>query len=126
MFALPCRLNLQTCFTPELLMWMALKVWPAFPIVLDFIFLSVLPQLVQAVANVNTVLKHHNRVCKINICNMPDLLLKKFVAMEKPFEALTILNIWSFNDPEDGISFPTAGNLLLSTSDLVDLGLYEL
>jgi hypothetical protein len=121
-----------------------LNVWPALPIAIDLAFVGHRPA--QGMANIIVALMQHDRVCRINIRDIPNWLLKILGEMEKPFPALTELKISSPNRetlivPASfmagstpslrslwlvGISFPTLGKLLLSTSDLVDLGLWKI
>jgi hypothetical protein len=122
---------------------MALDTWPIIPIVVDFVARGTRPQ---GMRNIIAALKQHNRVCSINIQNIPNSLLKKFAVLRKPFPALTELKISSGfgvapivpdsflggSTPQlrtlqlDGIPFPALGNLLLSTSNLVDLDLQKI
>jgi len=50
------------------------------------------------VTNVIAALGHHNRVCKIYYYNegFQDSLLEEFAAIDKPFPALTSLQLFSF------------------------------
>jgi hypothetical protein len=123
-------------------MAIALDIWPALPIVIDFAVVGKRPR---GMANIIAALKQHNRVCKINIRDIPSSLLKK-LTVKKPFPVLTELKISSRDKyaqvvPDAflagsapslrslwlvDIPFPTLGKLLLSTSDLVDLGLWKI
>src|SRR6267154_82409 len=97
-------------------------------------------------ANIITALKQHNRMFKTSIWGMQNLLLKAFVTIKKPFPALTSLTL-ELNDtmapvlPRSflggsapclqslklrSIPFLTLGKLLLSTSHLVTLHLWNI
>ena len=142
-FASPLRLNLRLLCRPKRPAAMALDTWPIIPIVVDFVARGTRPQ---GMRNIIAALKQHNRVCLINIQNIPNSLLKKFAVLRKPFPALTELKISSGfgvapivpdsflggSLPQlrtlqlDGIPFPALGKLLLSTSNLVDLDLQKI
>jgi hypothetical protein len=96
-------------------------------------------------ANIIAVLMQHNRVSKVNIRSTPNSLLGIFASMNKPFASLTELEIVSRDKvapvaPDSflggfapclrslrlaGVAFPALPKLLSSTSDLVDLGLWN-
>ena len=101
------------------------------------------------VTNVIAALRHHNRVCKIYYRNgqFQDFLLKEFAAIDEPFPALTSLQLLcsgqqnlpvlpdSFLDGSApclrtlrlaGISYPSIGKLLSSTTNLVRLSLLRI
>jgi hypothetical protein len=69
-----------------------LDVWPALPIVINALGMGSRPQ---AMANIITALKQHNRVFKTSIWGMQNSLLKAFVTIKKPFPALTSLTLES-------------------------------
>jgi hypothetical protein len=97
-------------------------------------------------ADVVAALMQHDRVCKITIDDIPNLLSKKFATMEKPFPALSYLHLSSGDGrgpvlptsflggsaPRlstidlERIAFPGFGKLLLSTHDLVYLRLWRI
>jgi len=97
-------------------------------------------------ADVVVALKQHDRVCKITIDDIPNLLLKKFGTMKKPFPALSYLHLSSGDEggpvlpgsflggsaPRlsiidlERIPFPGISKLLLSTHDLVYLRLWRI
>ena len=122
-----------------------LDIWqePELPIVID-VDDEEICQL-PSVTHVISVLKQHDRVCKISICGVPNSLLEELATMSEPFPALIELELvaesFQVNSPTlpdsflggsvprlrsldlCGISFPGMGNLLLSTRDLVALSL---
>ena len=122
---------------------MTLEVWPAIPIVIDFV---VVPKLPRDMGNIIAALEQNNRVSKIKIQNIPNSLLEQFAVMKKPFPALTELDISSRDGVAPltlssflggpmpqlrslmlaGIAFPSLPKLLLSASDLVELGLWRI
>ena len=142
-FASPVRLNLRLLCKPKRPVAMALDIWPIFPIVVDFEGFGKRPRGMRSIV---AALKQHNRVCSINIQNIPNLLLKTFAVLRKPFPTLTKLRISSgygvvpiVPDSFLGgstpqlrvlhlvrIPFPELGKLLLSTSNLVDLNLQRI
>ena len=91
-------------------------------------------------------LEQHDRVRGIHFFGVPNLLLERFVAVKKPFPALTYLTLWSSDEkapvlPDSflggsaprlrtillgGIPFPGFGKLLLSTTDPVTLFLQNI
>ena len=116
--------------------------WPELPIVVCADDM----QYKEDVTNIIAALRHHSRVCKI-YCHkwlFQDSLLKEFAAIDKPFPVLTSLDLTSdeqLNVPVlpdlflggsaprlqllhlYGIPYPSIGNLLLSTTNLVWLSL---
>jgi len=141
-FAVPRRLNLQILCNPKQPVMITLDVWPALPIVIDFAAVGYRPW---DMANIMVALMQHDRVCKINIRDIPNSLLEAIAKVKKPFPALTELKIschgYARVVPDSflagstprlqslwlvGIPFPTLGKLLLSTNDLVDLGLWKI
>src|SRR5579863_8867203 len=73
-FASPLRLNLRLLCTPKRPVEMILDIWPIFPTVVDFVAIGKRPR---GMDNIIATLKQHNRVCSINIRNIPNSLLKK-------------------------------------------------
>ena len=142
-FASPQRLNLRLLCTPKRRAMMTLDVWPAIPIVIDFV---VVRKLRRDMCNIIVALEQHHRVSKIKIHNIPNSLLEQFAVLKEPLLALTELNIsardqvapvvlYSFlggSMPQlrslelTGIALPALPKLLLSTHDLVDLGLWRI
>ena len=141
-FDSPRRLNLRLLCTPKRQL-KGLDIWPALPIVIDFMAKGKRPR---GMANVIAALKQHCRVRKIHIQGVPNPLMKKFAAMEKPFPELTHLELESRDEnvpilPDSflggsaplllslnlyGIPFPAVGKLLLSIQNLVDLRLWSI
>ena len=143
-FDSPRRLNIRLLCTPRRPLKM-LDVWPALPIVIDFVATGKQPK---GMANIVVALKQHSRVRKIHIRGIPNSLMKKFAEMEKPFPELTYLKLHSHDDgnvpilPDSflggsaprlrtlnlsGIPFPAVRKLLLSTSrNLVTLRLWSI
>jgi hypothetical protein len=142
-FASPSRLNLQLLCTNRRPVTKTLDVWPVFPIVISFVTVG---KRLQGMTNIISTLKQHNRVCKIDIDNIPNALLKKFAIMKSPFPALTFLGLRS-NDEDPpilpdsfmggsaprlqelhlhGLPFPTLRKLLSSAIDLVFLRLWDI
>jgi F-box-like len=143
-FASPRRLKLQLLCTPKRPVSITLKIWPALPIAIAFVVTNKRPR---GMANITGSLKQHDRVYKISIRNIPNSLLKIFGAMKKPFSTLTELKLSSRDEnalvvPNSfmagsstpslrslwlvGIPLPPPWKILLSTSDLVDLGLWKI
>ena len=122
-----------------------LDIWPALPTI---IYVQGM-QSKEDVTRLMTALRQHNQVCKISYCNgqFQDSFLKEFVAIDKPFLALTTLKLFfSFGKevpvlPDsflggsapclrsldlNGISYPSIGKLLSSTTNLVRLSLWDI
>jgi len=145
-FALPRRLNLKLyCTRQRSVNSKTLDIWPELPIV-------VVAQHMDSkedVTNLITALRQHNRVCKIYYRNwgFQDSLLEEFAAMDEPFPALTSLVLSACQQPNapvlrdsflggsaprlrsihvDGIQYPSIGNLLSSTTNLVHLFLWDI
>ena len=142
-FASPCRLRLRLLCTNEKPVKKTLNVWPALPIVIRVFTMT---SRLRGVTNVIAALEQRDRVCEITLLNIPNPLLKKFVAMNNPFPELEYLHL----APEDenpptlpdsflggsaprlrevllwGIPFPALPKLLLSTNDLVTLCLTDI
>jgi len=145
-FASPRRLGLKLYCSPRRLVdSKMLDVWPALPIV---IFAGGVESK-EDVTNVIAALRHHSRVCKIYSHNwrFQDPLLKEFAAVDEPFLALTSLELSSPRQQNvpvvpdsflggcapdlrslllDGISYPSIGKLLSSTTNLVQLSLLHI
>jgi hypothetical protein len=120
-----------------------LDMWPEFPIVVhvDGHKVCQLPNI----ANMISMFKRNDRVCKISIDVVPNSLLEELGTTSGPFPALIELDLSSrpfWEDPPTlpksflggsvprlrslrlwGIPFPSIGKLLLSTRDLVTLSL---
>jgi hypothetical protein len=121
-----------------------LDIWPPLPISLHASHYARKSPM-RGVSNILTALKQHNRVWGIWIDGVPNSILKASVAM-KPFPAMTRLVLSSNGQnapvlPDSflggsaprlqtlylaGIPFPGIGKLLLSTTDLVRLTLYDI
>jgi len=144
-FTSPRRLDLKLyCTRQRSVNSKTLGIWPELPIVID----AENMRSQEDATNVIGALRQHNRVCKIHYNNghFQDLLLKEFAAIDEPFPALTSLVLVSFghNAPVlpdsflggsaprlrslvlDGIPYPSIGNLLSSTTNLVRLDLWNI
>jgi len=144
-FASPRRLDLKLyCTRKRSVNSKTLDIWPALPIV---IFARNMHSE-EDVTNVISALRHHNRVCKIYYYNkrIQDSFLGAFAAMDEPFPELTSLELISFGQnvpvlPDSflggsaprlrslhlsGIPYPSIGNLLSSTTNLVRLCLWDI
>ncbi|KAI0288907.1 hypothetical protein BC826DRAFT_651102 [Russula brevipes] len=138
-FASTRRLNLRLRCTYKTPVGKTLDVWPALPIVIEDNRGRL--SRVKGASNIIAALGHPDRVCRIHLNTIPNSVFKRFAAaMKDPFPALTDLwlnadskmvvlpdlflggsaprlkSLWLF-----GISFPAIPNLLLSSSDLVQL-----
>jgi hypothetical protein len=145
-FASPRHLDLRlVCSTNRRSVKKTLNIWPPLPIYIsaDHVYKSSLP----GVNNLMAALKEHDRVFGIHITGVPDSLLKRIgIGATKSFSALEQLNLLSYNKmapvlPDSflggsaphlrtlwlqGIPFPGLGKLLLSTTDLVKLTLWDI
>jgi hypothetical protein len=142
-FASPRRLDLRLLCTHRRPVKKLLDTWPPLPIFIDaYRDNSELP--LPDVNNLMAALKQHDRVFGIDIFGVPDSLLKRIAAI-KSFPALEKLTLRSYHErapvlPNSflgasaprlrrlwlkGIPFPGIGKLLLSTSGLVSLNLWE-
>ena len=144
-FTSPHRLKLQllcTCTTP---VGKTLHVWPELPIVIsDYDYPK---SLAEGAANIIAALQHPNRVCEIDLRNVPVSVLERLVtAMQKQFQVLRRLMLGTnhkcasaFPDtflagsaPQlrtlqlSGIPFLGLPKLLLSTTNLVHLYLFDI
>jgi hypothetical protein len=142
-FSSPRRLDLQLFCTNTRPVKKLLDIWPPLPI---YIFASLVwTSPMRSVTNLMAGLEQQNRVTNISISGFLDSILKRSVAM-KPYPALTRLDL-SSNDAKalvlpdsflggsaprlreiwlSNIPFPGIGKLLLSTTDLGRLSLYDI
>jgi len=141
-FDSPRRLHLRLLCTPKRPLKM-LDIWPALPIVIDFMAKGKRPR---GMDNIIKALEQHCRVRKIDIRGIPNSLMKKIAAVEKPFPKLTHLELYSDGGnvptlPESflggsaprlrslgfsGIPFPEVRRLLLSIRNLGTLRLWSI
>jgi len=140
-FASPRRLDLKLyCSRQRSVNSKTLDIWPELPIV---IFANYVKSE-EDVNNVIAALRQHNRVCKIEYKQFQDSLLEEFAAIDEPFPALT--SLWLSSEQEKapvlpdsflggsaprlrslrlyGIPYPSIGELLSSTTNLVYLSLW--
>jgi hypothetical protein len=132
------RLNLRISCTKKMRVREKLDVWPALPIVVSGFCDS--PSGLNH--NIEAALAHNDRVYRIKLFSSW-ALKRVFATLEKPFPALTDLELWSTDDDAPpvfpnpskflggsshlrslelgGISIPGLPNLLLSLTDLVEL-----
>jgi F-box-like len=147
-FCSPHRLRLRLlCRNTRPMMQNALNLWPALPIVIRGRRGMSRPQVAN---NIIAALKHHNRVCDIDIDDILNTLLQKIwtMRMKNSFPLLTSLRLnhssGNINAPPlpdsflggsaprlqtlslEGIPFPGLQKLLLSTRDLVQLRLWDI
>jgi hypothetical protein len=95
-FASPRSLNLRLLCTDKKPVTKLLGIWPDLPIVVSFNpSLSVPVGGVHDTHNIVTALKCPDRVCEINLCDVPYSLSCKFASIEGPFPALTSLQLSS-------------------------------
>jgi hypothetical protein len=141
-FSSPCRLDLRLFCTNRRPVKKLLDIWPPLPIYI-YAYPPAGKSQLWGVSNIMAALKQQNRVWGICIRGIPTSLLKQLV---EPFPALTILILMS-NDykapmlPDSflggsaprlreivlrGIPFLGLGKLLLSTTDLVTLYLWDI
>lgn len=143
-FASPQRLNLRLICTQHRL-FKALGVWPSLPIVVSCSGRGAL-LFGHDVDSIIATLKHRDRICKIDIWNVPRVLWETFSANEMPYPALTSLKlhsytenvlffpnlIWGGSAPRlqevifKGIPFLPLRKLISSASGLVNLHLFDL
>ena len=117
----------------------SLDTWPELPIAMRVHYGKAFQPT--NVADVISVVKRNDRVCKIHIDNAPSSLLNEFAAISEPFPVLVELELSSHDTdapilPDSffggsaphlrslnlwGIPFPAIGKLLSSTRDLVTL-----
>ena len=145
-FASSKRLNIRLLCTRDRLAKDLLDLWPPLPIIIsDSARRKARLELEDAKAIVAT-LKKRDRICVLDLHAVPALFWKPFLAMTEPFPVLTSLTLRSGANnirtlpnsflggafPRlqelhlDGIPFPALGNLLLSTSNLINLHLEEI
>jgi hypothetical protein len=139
----PLRLNLRICCHPSTPVRAKLDVWPALPIVLAQHNEYWEPEW--GVANFATALEQNNRICQIDLSNVPPSQMGEILAaMHKSFPVLTYLNLESEGETLatdlflggsapclrylslTSIPFPGLTNLLLSATHLTDLLLFNL
>ncbi|KAH9170282.1 hypothetical protein EDB89DRAFT_2072102 [Lactarius sanguifluus] len=139
-FASPRRLHLRILCTHGTPVRKILAVWPPFPIVIDYHETNITPNDEE---NVIATLKHPDRVCFVRLDVTRSQWGRVATMMQEPFPVLKHLAIFSRDgsasvlpagflggsapclqtfDLHD-IPFPALPTLLLSTSDLVTLGL---
>jgi F-box-like len=138
----PRRLDLRLFCTNTRPVKKLLDIWPPLPIYIYADHRRGKSPL-RGVTNLMAGLKQQNRVWGIEIGGVPNSLMKQLV---EPFPALTSLNLRS-NDEKapvlpdsflggsaprlreiclEGVPFPGIGKLLLSTTDLVALALWDI
>ena len=137
-FGSPCRLNLQLVCSDKTPVRRTLDIWPPLPIIIIQYF-----DPARGMDNILAALEHVDRISRITLTQVPTAQMEKVVpAMQKPFPALTHLQLTSSETPLvaadiilggpvprlrvltlDGISFRGLPKLLLSTTDLVVLDL---
>ena len=141
-FASPRRLDLKLyCSGQRSVDSKTLDIWPALPIVI----VAENMESKEDVTNVTAAFRDRNRVCKIYYRNeqFRDSFLEEFAAIDEPFPALTSLDLISLGQdvpvlPDSflggsaprlrslhlaGITYPSIGKLLSSTTNLVQLSL---
>src|SRR5713226_7150521 len=140
-FGSPCRLNLRLFCTDKTPVRETLAIWPPLPIVLRQFG-------TRRIDNIMAELEHNDRVCEITLLDVRSLELEGVLApMQKPYLALTDLNIWWGDHgvapivPESFlggsaphlrhvslkyIPFPGLPKLLLSATHLVVLHLWNI
>jgi hypothetical protein len=139
-FGSPRRLDLRLLYANGRLL-KPLDIWPDLPIIIR-VYDEKLYQPPN-VANVISVLKQHNRVCKIGVYHLSKSFLKELAVTSESFPVLIELELATLTRdlpilPDsflggsvphlrslklDGVPFPGIGKLLLSTRDLVFLSL---
>ena len=143
-FASPKRLKLRLFCNHVRLAKNLLDVWPSsLPIVISGNALLRTRGGLEGVKNILAALKNRDRISTIDFEGVPGLLWNRVFTMTEPFPELTNLRIHLWHEdiqslPDsflggscprlqelhlNGIPFPGLGNLLLSTSDLIDLRL---
>ena len=83
--------NLQIRCTQKTPVREMLSIWPTLPIVI-----SGRGNLVEGVGNIIAALEYHDRICRITLRGVSNLLLEGFsAALQEPLPALTSLVLWS-------------------------------
>ena len=144
-FASPLRLNIRILCKHGTPVRKNLGIWPTFPIHIEYLY----PKTIEGADedSVIAALEHTDRVSAIGLWLTGSQLGKTITVMQQPFPALTHLCLWMqmLNDVPvlpckflgrsaphlqtiafSGIPFPALPALLLSTSDLVTLILYNI
>ena len=105
-FGSPRRLDLQLVCTGRTPTRERLDVWPALPLIIEFDEY----EPIRSVDNIIAGLERTDRVCQIEIRNVPssDIL----AAMHQPFPELTSLRVW----PADGAQLPVLPDSFLGGS----------
>jgi len=136
-FESPRRLNLQILCTDRKPVRKNLRIWPAFPIIIDCT--SPWDSITtEGEDNIIAALEHPNRICHVTLSVSERVIAR----MQEPFPMLTHLVIYSHDgvipggflggsaprllEIETNISLPELSTLLLSTSNLVTLTLYNI
>ncbi|KAH9976929.1 hypothetical protein BJV74DRAFT_168211 [Russula compacta] len=154
-FGSPRRLHLTLIYDPRRPIGEMLGIWPAFPFIilhhenLSPFFISVADEIwrAQRIDNIIAALKHHERICQITVSHVSSWVLGRLAeGMCQPFPMLTSLQLSGVTQSETrlpdsflggsaprlrtlaliGISLPALPNLLLSTTHLVHLDLWDL
>jgi hypothetical protein len=143
-FASPRRLNLQIPCTSRTPVKGYLGIWPTFPIVVVY---EDRPDFTPVGEdNILAALRHTDRVCNVRFTTSSLQLGKMAAVMQQPFPVLTSLYIFSnYQDLPDlpagflgesapslqeislsGVPYPALPTLLLSTSGLLNLFLFDI
>ena len=97
-FGSPRRLNLRLYCTASTPVRETLNVWPLFPIVIR------VSGGMWGLDNVVAALEHNDRICEFDLSHISSSLLGRVLgAMQRPFPALTRLQLWP---SDDGITAP--------------------
>ena len=150
-FQSPRHLNLRLDCTPKKRARDILDIWPPLPLIVRDCF-EIFPDI-SGVVNTIAALKHNDRVSQIDLDYFPFEYVESLAVLQKPFPELTHLKLGMtdhrygriqcdgpiFPDSFLGgstprlrslvlsrIPFPAIPNLLLSTTHLVDLKLYDI
>ena len=148
-FQSPHRLNLQIRCPRRTPLKEYLSIWPAFPIVIDYVTKNAGPL---HKPNIMAALEYPDRVCSVSLTLLDKSrshLENIVTAMQKPFPLLTHLKIFMHGgdgntpvipveflggsaprlqeiDFRGSIPYPALPTLLLSTSDLVELSTFSI
>ena len=145
-FASPKHLVIRLLCTQDRLSKDLLDLWPPLPIIISDSARRKARLKLEGAKTIVATFKERDRICTIDLRAVPALLWKPFLAMIEPFPVLTSLTLHSGgfylrNLPDSflggaaprlqelhlyGIPFPALGNLLLSTSNLINLHLEEI